>query len=290
LQATRRLSSGKSNVMADVAMTWEQSVQWLRDQPGQQDLVKACFFDDPIEVAAERYRRSSEWRAVQAFLPPSPARVLDVGAGRGIAAYAFAAEGFDVTALEPDPSDLVGAGCIRLLSERTGLSIEVAEARAEDLPFATASFDIVHCRQALHHATDLRQMCRELGRVLKDGGLFIATREHVISKPDDLEAFLDGHPLHRFYEGENAYRLDEYRSAIEGGGINIETTLNPFETDINRFPETLEAIKRRIAARVHWPLPMLVPAALVRSMGDRDQTPGRLYSFVGRRSVRTGDR
>jgi len=272
--------------MADSPMTWEQSVRWLRDQPEQQDLVRACFFDDPIEAAAERYRRSSEWRAVQRFLPPPPARVLDVGAGRGIAAYAFAAEGFDVTALEPDPSDLVGAGCIRLLSERTGLPIEIAETNAEALPFVSASFDIVHCRQALHHAADLRQMCRELGRVLKDGGLFIATREHVISKSDELDAFLDGHPLHRFYQGENAYRLDEYQSAIEGGGIEIETTFNPYESDINIFPETLDAVKQRIAARYHWPLPKLVPTALVRYMGDRDQTPGRLYSFVGRRRVR----
>lgn len=272
--------------MADVPMTWEQSVQWLRDQPEQQDLVRACFFDDPIEVAAERYRRSSEWLALRAFLPPLPATVLDVGAGRGIAAYAFAAEGFDVTALEPDPSALVGAGCIRRLSEGAGLSIEIVEMHAEELPFATASFDIVHCRQALHHAADLRQMCRELGRVLKDGGLFIATREHVISKRGDLQAFLDGHPLHRFYQGENAYRLDEYLSAIEGGGVRIETMLNPYETDINRFPETLQAVKQRIAARYHWPLPKLIPVALVRYMGDRDQTPGRLYSFVGRRRVR----
>ena len=272
--------------MNKAAMTWEEAVRWLRDQPGQQELVRACFFDDPIDFAAARYRESSEWRALRDFLPPPPGTVLDVGAGRGIAAYAFAADGYAVTALEPDPSPLVGAGCIRQLAEGAGLNITVVEAHAEALPFDNAVFDVVHCRQALHHAADLQQMCRELGRVLRDGGTFIATREHVVSTHDDIPAFLEGHPLHRLYKGENAYLLSEYVAAIGDAGIRVETVLNPYETDINRFPETLATLKQRIAGRFGWPLPGLIPAALVRFMGDRDHTPGRLYSFIGRRDVR----
>ncbi len=263
-------------------MTWEEAVRWLREQPEQQDLVRACFFDDPIEAAADRYRHSGEWQALREFLPPPPARVLDVGAGRGIAAYAFASEGYPVTALEPDNSPLVGSGCIRKLAENTGLHIEIAESHAEDLSFEDETFDIVHCRQALHHAFDLRRMCRELGRVLKQGGLFIATREHVISKPDDMQVFLDAHPLHRFYQGEHAYTLNEYRAAIGAGGIRLDTVLNPYASDINLFPESCDAVKQRVAAQFHWPFPNLVPAAFVRYMGDQDETPGRLYSFIGR--------
>ena len=44
-------------------------------------------------------------------------QALDVGAGRGIASYALAREGFTVTVLEPDDSHLVGAGAIRSLAE-----------------------------------------------------------------------------------------------------------------------------------------------------------------------------
>lgn len=166
------------------------------------------------------------------------------------------------------------------------MTITVVEAQAETLPFDDAMFDIVHCRQALHHAAGLWQMCRELGRVLKDGGRFIATREHVISRKADLQVFLDGHPLHRFYQGENAYLLDDYLEAIGGAGIGIESVLNPYESDINLFPETLDAVKQRIAGRFGWPLPGLIPAAVVRLMGNRDDTPGRLNSFVGRRDAR----
>ena len=42
-------------------------------------------------------------------------QALDLGAGRGISSYALAREGWQVTALEPDPSMLIGAGAIRSL-------------------------------------------------------------------------------------------------------------------------------------------------------------------------------
>lgn len=153
-------------------MTWEQSVQWLREQPGQEALVRACYFDDPLPEAAERFRESAEWRAIAALLPPPPGAALDLGAGRGISSYALARDGWDVTALEPDPSELVGAGAIRALSRQSGVPIRVVGEYAESLPFPDGSFDVVNCRQALHHARDLWQTCREIRRVLKPGGHF----------------------------------------------------------------------------------------------------------------------
>lgn len=59
----------------------------------------------------------------------------------------------------------------------------------------------VFARQVLHHARNLEMLCREVSRVLKPHGIFIATREHVISKPEDLARFLKKHPLHQFYGG-----------------------------------------------------------------------------------------
>src|SRR5579863_5119513 len=146
-------------------MTWEQAVQWLRTQPDQQALVAACYFDDPLVDAADRFWRSAEWKAISALLPTPGGRALDLGAGRGISAYALARDGWHVTALEPDPSDLVGAGAILALSETSGHSIEVVTEYSENLPFADESFDVVHCRQVLHHARDLPQSLREIFRV-----------------------------------------------------------------------------------------------------------------------------
>ena len=106
-------------------ISWEQAVQWLREKPDQQELVRACYFDDPLIEAAERFWQSVEWQSIAALLPHSKGRALDLGAGRGISSYALARDGWAVSALEPDPSNLVGAGAIRTLVQESGLPIEV---------------------------------------------------------------------------------------------------------------------------------------------------------------------
>ncbi|MGH8730410.1 MAG: class I SAM-dependent methyltransferase [Burkholderiales bacterium] len=270
--------------MNDNAMNWEQAVLWLRNQPDQAELVRACFYDDPLIDAARRFHECGEWRAVRELLPRPPGRALDVGAGRGISSYALAREGWQVTALEPDPSAVVGAAAIRSLAKEAQLEIEVVQERGEHLPFPPSNFDLVYCRQALHHARELRQLCMEIGRVLKPGGRFIAIREHVISRREDLPAFLESHPLHSRYGGENAYLLDEYKQAIDGGGVRLIKVLNPLQSEINTFPETLQDIKRGMARRVAFPFPGLIPDLVVSLRGRFLRQPGRLYSFVGEKT------
>ena len=265
-------------------ITWEQAVLWLRGQPDQDALVRACFYDDPLTDAAKRYHASSEWRAVRRLLPTRSGKALDIGAGRGVSSYALARDGWSVTALEPDASSVVGAGAIRSLAREAKLDIDVVETWGESLPFDDATFDLVHCRQVLHHARDLAQLCREVGRVLKPQGMFIAMREHVISRREDLPAFLASHPLHNLYGGENAYLLDEYEQAIRGAGIHIDRVLNPQESDINLYPETTRDAKRRLAKRLGLPVAGLIPAPLLTWWGKRDRMPGRIYTFVGHRA------
>lgn len=264
----------------DKSHSWEDAVRWLKSQPAQQELVRACFYDDPLLDAAARYWSSTEWKAVQKLLPPNKGKALDIGAGRGISSYALARDGWTVTALEPNPSAMVGAGAIRGLAAQAGFDIAIAETWGEQLPFEDDVFDVVHCRQVLHHARDLGQLCREIGRVLKPGGCFIATREHVISRKEDLPVFLDRHPLHKFYGGENAFLLQEYEEAIKNADIVLTRTFNPAQSDINLFPETKSAVKRRMAARLHLPA-ALVPDFYLAWRGSRDNTPGRIYTFVG---------
>ncbi len=270
-------------VGATPTVSWEAAVGRLRADPAQRALVEACFYDDPLLQAAQRYHASCEWMAVRKLIGPTSGRALDVGAGRGIASFALARDGWRVTALEPDPSNVVGAGAIRGLARDAGLSIEVAETWGEQLPFAAASFALVHCRQVLHHARDLRQLCSELARVLAPGGIFLATREHVISRKEDLPAFLNSHPLHALYGGEHAYLLQEYCDAITSTGLRMERVFNPYESDINSYPESLSDIKRRWAGRLHLPSPILIPDLALSWVGDRKSQPGRLYTFLARK-------
>lgn len=273
--------------------SWEQAVQWLREQPEQQELVVAAYYDDPLSVAADRYWRSEEWQAIRPLLPPAPgSKALDVGAGRGIASYALAKEGFAVTALEPDPSALVGAQAIRGLAASSGLPIEVTQEYSERLPFADEQFDLVFARAVLHHTSDLAAACREFLRVLKPGGRLLAVREHVISKAEDLPAFLDLHPLHKLYGGENAFLLPQYEAAIRAAGFRLDTVLSPLESAINYAPYTALSLRVELGARISRGLPgakQLVAGllglpplwAVASSLLERfDHRPGRLYSFV----------
>jgi SAM-dependent methyltransferase len=261
--------------------TWEEAVVWLRAQPDQSELVLACFFDDPLVDAAERYYGSEEWDEVRKLTGPPSGRALDVGAGRGISSYAFAREGWQVTALEPDPSGVVGAGAIEQLASASSLPIEVVRNWGETLPFPDATFELVYSRQVLHHARDLPTLCAEMVRVLRPGGTFLATREHVIFKDADLAVFLKGHPLHWCYGGENAYRLDQYKQAIRSGGIRLTRVINPWASAINLYPRSA----REIADLIHERLPFVPAAALtpvlLSRLGWFVRSPGTNYSFLG---------
>jgi SAM-dependent methyltransferase len=274
---------------------WETAVVWLRGQPEQRQLVIDAFYDDPLIAAAERYHHSAEWQAVTQLLRGRSGKALDVGAGRGIASYALAREGFQVTSLEPDPSAIVGAGAIRALAAETALPIRVVEEVSERLPFADGAFDVVFARAVLHHTRDLELACSEMYRVLRPGGVIVAAREHVISKESDLGQFLDGHPLHHLYGGEHAFVLDRYIGALKAAGFERLEILSPLKSPINLFPHTIDSLRDVVIDRVSQKIPVkpLWRVALgsdrifrsLLSMAERfDSRPGRLYSFVGHKA------
>jgi SAM-dependent methyltransferase len=279
-------------------MSWEAAVVWLRGEPRFQRLVLDAYYDDPLLGAAERYRKGEEWQEILKLAGPAVASmsVLDVGAGRGISSYAFAKAGARVSALEPDPSDIVGAGAIRSLAHEAKLSISVVADKSEKLPFADSSFDIVFARAVLHHADDLPAACSEFFRVLKKGGQLIGVREHVISRPDDLPAFLKIHPLHSLYGGENAYLLSYYEQTIQAAGFELLKTLAPLESAINYAPYTRETLIEGVAHRIPISIVAKPFARLLKSINwlgnialriasRFDHRPGRLYSFVARRPL-----
>jgi 2-polyprenyl-3-methyl-5-hydroxy-6-metoxy-1,4-benzoquinol methylase len=276
-------------------VSWEEAVRWLREQPEQADLVRACYYDDPVLEAAKRFAASDEWQAVTKLLAGRSGSALDLGAGRGISSYALATSGWQVTALEPDPSDLVGAGAIHLLAKESGLPITVVQGIAEEMDFGDGMFDLVYTREVLHHARDLKEMCRQVARALKPGGVFLACREHIISQKSDLPAFLEAHPLHHLYGGENAYLLNEYLEAIRAAGMRVREILGSHDSIINYFPHTDFEILRSLQFPItkylgdsltgmllHESLPWtaLINKWLAKRASKKNISPGKLCTFV----------
>lgn len=280
---------------ADKSMTWEQTVEMFRKDPEKRRLLYFCYLDDPLIIAARRFADSEEWRSVRKILPKTAGKALDIGAGRGISSYALALDGWDVTALEPDGSQIVGAGAIRRLAAEDGLKINVIEQYGEKLPFDDNTFDVVYLRQVLHHASDMPLFIREVRRVLRPRGLFIATREHVITRQSDLGRFLETHDTNKYHGGENAYTLGDYKSAFAQGGLKLVKVLGPMDSPINYYPMTHEEwrltcswpvsaiLGKKIAGKIwnerHLPgLFLLRTTSTIRS--KLNNRPGRMFSFV----------
>jgi SAM-dependent methyltransferase len=270
------------------AMTWEDAVRWLLAQPDKADLARAAYFGEPL-VVAQQYLASAEFAELRKVIPSTPGRALDLGAGNGILSYALAKIGWQVTAVEPDASDLVGAGAIRSLAAEPGLSITVIEAFGEAIPLDAAGFDLVIARQVLHHAHDLAAFCKEMARLGRPGAMIVTLRDHVISDETQLQDFLKAHPLHHLYGGENAFTLEQYRQGLQGAGIVIENELKSFQSVFNFDPMTKSDVRQRLSEKFGPMKPLallllnLVPFDIIgRVAAQLDQRPGRLVSFIGR--------
>lgn len=280
--------------MAEAGLTWEGAVRWLLAQPGREDLVRDCYFDAPLTSAWTRYAEGVEWAEARRLVGPPPpgGRALDVGAGNGVVAAALARDGWTSVAVEPDPSDLVGAGAIRAGAAAAGLAIDVRGGTGEALPLPDADVDLIVTRQTLHHAADLPAFARELRRVLKPGGALLTIRDHVAETPAELAAFLARHPLHHLYGGEHAFPLQAYRDALTRAGFAIEAEFGPFDSVLNTAPLTLDALPEKAAERVARlpaigplaaPIIRALPAGATRALLKAlVREPGRLHSFLGR--------
>ncbi|WP_071527294.1 class I SAM-dependent methyltransferase [Nodosilinea nodulosa] len=275
-------------------LTYEESVQWLRQQSERTELVKLCYLDVDNLAAAKRFAVSDEFIAVKKLLrldnQLEPLKILDLGCGNGIASYAFASLGHNVIATDPDSSSDVGLEATKRLNIGAyNGSISTVQAFAEALPFDDATFDIVYARQALHHFSDLYQGLAECSRVLKPNGLFLATREHVVTDERQLQQFLDNHILHQLHGGENAHTLDVYIEALRQAAFQKIKVLKTFDSVVNHFPMSnldlrkllFKSLTNKFGEKAAFVLSRFSFAEKIYRyrLSQSCNSPGRLYSF-----------
>lgn len=115
---------------------------------------------------------------IRSALPPSPAHVLEVGAGNGDVAEELAGAGYVVTAIDP-------------ASEAPNV-IAVA---LHEFEAPAASFDAAVAVVSLHHVEPLPESCRRLAQLIRTGGKLVVD-EFDIERFDETAAawWLDQRP------------------------------------------------------------------------------------------------
>jgi SAM-dependent methyltransferase len=128
-------------------------------------------------------------------------RTADIGAGIGTFALALAAEGLDVTCIEPDPRQS------RVIAE-AGLPVLAA---AEELP--DASLDYIYSLNVLEHIDDDRAAAKTWVRKLKPGGrmlIYVPAFQVLFSSLD------------RLVEHRRRYRRDTLTDVMRSAGLRVD--------------------------------------------------------------------
>jgi SAM-dependent methyltransferase len=132
---------------------------------------------------------------------------LDVATGGGHVARRLREEGIDVVTVDPAP----------------GMRPDVIS-RAEELPFADGSFDVVACRVAAHHFADVPASVSEMARVSRDRVVVV---DNLFLDDDAEEADRVRDPSHVRNQSEA-----EWRAVFAGAGLRID--------DVRRFDKPIE--------------------------------------------------
>ncbi|WNC22452.1 methyltransferase domain-containing protein [Thermosynechococcus sp. PP22] len=141
--------------MATILRTWSYQYPWLYDT------ISALA---AITVGGSDRLHRLAWQDLDL---PRSAVVLDLCCAHGVVTQALTQAFDQVTGLEASPKAIARA------RQRVPQATYV-EAFAEKMPFADATFDLVHTSMALHEMTaeQLRAIVAEVWRVLKPGGWF----------------------------------------------------------------------------------------------------------------------
>lgn len=103
-------------------------------------------------------------------------KILDLGAGMGGLSVAllvtYGDRGVSLQAMDYNPAYCRIAS---LRAQRYGLTLPIAIAAGENLPYPGSYFDVVTCLDVLEHVQSTEQVLREIKRVLKPGGVLLTS-------------------------------------------------------------------------------------------------------------------
>ncbi len=146
-------------------------------------------------------------------------RAIDIATGGGHVANGIAPYVGEVIATDLTPAMLNAA---RAFIEKNGhQNVRYQQADAEMIPFDDKYFNLMTCRIASHHFSDVQAFLGEAHRTIKLGGTLILI-DNVSPEDDELDQFYNEIEKMRDPSHVRAYKKSEWVGMIERHGFNID--------------------------------------------------------------------
>jgi SAM-dependent methyltransferase len=231
------------------------------ESPSIEDRARAVFSEraDLYVTSASHVDPQVLGWLVELAQPQPGWRMLDVATGTGHTAFAFAPYVAEIIGIDLTPRMLAEAEKLAALAGV--VNVRFVEADIHELPFDDETFDdeqfdLITCRRAAHHFSDIAEALAEMARMLKPGGLLLIDDRSV---PED--DFVDGimNRLDWLHDESHVreYRAGEWQAMLAAAGCQVLT----METYVRRRPLTAltERVSPHNVAQIHGILGSLSP-------------------------------
>ena len=227
--------------------------------------------------AARAYEDMCDRIALRALLPLSGGRIIEVGAGFGRLAGEYA--GYDSVVLL-DSSEVHVAAAAETVGGDSRYDVRLGDATA--LPFPDYHFDAAVCVRVLHHFDDAVPVIRELGRVVRPGGVVVleyankrnlkSIARHLMGR-QDWSPFETGSVTYKPFHHDHA--PVDIRRALRGAGFTVERVRS---ASLFRVPSLTRRLSPRRLAQLEGllqePLGSITPGPSVFVLARRTDRPG----------------
>jgi ubiquinone/menaquinone biosynthesis C-methylase UbiE len=173
-------------------------------------------------VTSRSHAKGADLDRLLELAQPQPGAVaLDVATGGGHTALKFAPHVARVVASDLTPPMLDSAR--EFVVGRGASNVIFSAGDAENLPFASNSFDLVTCRIAPHHFPDGFRFVQECARVLKPAGRLLV-EDHNMPAEERAARYLDSFERLRDPSHHRAFAEYEWRGMFLDAGLSVEHT------------------------------------------------------------------
>lgn len=240
------------------------------------------YASSEVHVASPTISRLHE------LLPPVTS-VCDVAAGAGHTGLSFAGKATRLVAVDPAVKMLEA---VRMLAADRNVQVELVPSFAESISLESNSFDLVVCRLAAHHFTDIAKAMQEMTRIAKPDG-YVAIIDMEGDENPDLDAL--NHDIEVLHDPSHvrSYTAVRWRELFRTNHLDIlaeERRCREIEGGLtvkrwcelgNSGEAALQSIEQRLASA---PPDWLSSLEITRDADGGFRIPVRTILLVGKKS------